>query len=128
MAFKEVKSKKIAILFIAIGFILLIFSGMYLQTYILNIHRHHIPIHKLADVNAIEDWMTIHYIARAYSVPEYILLQTASVNTQNARSKSIAAIASMQQEDPATLIAALRSTIIQYKIHVSPTITRTPGK
>ena len=67
------------------------------------------------DVDAIADWMTLAYIARAYGVPEQALLAAVQVTAPEARHRSLRSIAQSQHKPPEQVIAAIRAAVLAYR-------------
>jgi|GEM_PF-2810814 len=111
---KNILSKKIAIICVVAGLLLLIVTALYATRYYHN-PTHHIPIRSSRDVTAIQNWMTIHYIARSYGVPEQVLLDAVGITLQQASHQSIRAIAQMQGKNVNQLLTTIRVTVRQYK-------------
>ena len=106
--------KRIEIICLVIGLGVLVLTIIYTAQYYHN-PTHHVPNHVSRDVNAIQDWMTIHYIARAYGVPDQVLLNAIGINQQQATHQSIKAIAQMQGKSSDQLLKKIRAAIQQYK-------------
>lgn len=117
---QRLPSAKLAVLVVLAGLVFLLIAGVFAARYSQSL-QHRAPIQRSADVTAIAGWMTLHYIARAYSVPEPVLLAAVHLNEQEARRLSLDDIAQAQHKSPEEIIAAVRSAILQYKTHPSTT-------
>lgn len=113
MTKKDFLSTKAAILYLVIGLFFLVGTGIYAR-YFYRQTPHHAPSRTLRDVNVIKDWMTIHYVARVYVVPEQMLLDAVHVTQQQAKSKSIATIAKSQKVPTAQILNTIQTTIVEY--------------
>ncbi len=96
------------------GLVFLLIAGVFAVQYSQSL-RHRAPIQRSSDVTAIAGWMTLHYIARAYSVPEPVLLAAVHLDEQQARHQSLDDIAQAQHKNTEEIIAVVRSAILQYK-------------
>lgn len=116
---RKIFSSRVAIIIVLLGFLLLFFSGVFADIYVRNLPRY-VTLRKFADVNAIEDWMTLHYIAKEYVVSEQALLSAIGITTQQARHQSIAAIARKKSVRSDQIISIIKAVISSYKPHPSP--------
>ena len=114
-----------AVIVVLAGLIILLIAGVFARQYTQSIQGSR-PIPRSSDITAIAGWMTPHYIARAYSVPESVVLSAVGVSAQEARHQSLNSIAKSQHKRPEEVIAAVRTAILQYKA-TAPTPTVAPG-
>jgi hypothetical protein len=113
-------SRQLAAAAVVVGLIFLVIAAVYASGYS-HRPRQHLPPPRLADVSTIEDWMTVHYVAVAYAVPEQRLLDALHVNAQQSRRQSLADIARAQHTSPDQILAIVRSEVQQYQQNQSPT-------
>ena len=118
MTTRKLSSKSLAILLVLAGLIFLTIAGLSAVRYAQS-SRDRVAIRRSADVTAIASWMTLHYIARAYSVPEPVLLDAVQVNEAEARHRSLEEIAQSQHQSPNQMIAVVRAAILQYRAQPS---------
>lgn len=111
---KQHIAKKVAIVMICLGILVLIASSIYLILDVQIVHRYYAIRHQ-TDVNMIQGWMTPYYIASAYDVPEQLLLDVTSTTSLQAKNQSISTIAKMHNESTTQLINTVRFQILQYK-------------
>ena len=78
------------------------------------------------DVRTIRPWMTLHYIARVYHVPESYLLQSLDIsNAQSVRHVTLYALAPRLHLSTAALIQKIQAAILTYR--QQHPATPTPG-
>ena len=107
-------STKTAIACVAIGLLLLIATALYAR-YSYKRLPHQLPSRSVQDVTTVQDWMTIHYIARTYAVPETLLIDTLHISVQQASHQNLVAIAHAQNKTPQQIETSIQAAIIQYR-------------
>jgi hypothetical protein len=105
---------KLTIALILTGILLLGGTGLYAAQLVQRASQHARPP-RTTDVAAIEDWMTVRYVARSYGVPEQVLIDTLKITPEQARRQSLAAIAREQRRPPEQELAQVRSVVAQYQ-------------
>jgi hypothetical protein len=112
--FKKYFTKQTAAILVAIGLVLLVATGAY-ATHFFRSPARHIPSRVSRNVSAIQDWMTVRYVARAYGIPEQMLIDHLSITSQQANHQSIKSLAKLQNKDPLQLLEDVRSFVQHYQ-------------
>jgi len=73
------------------------------------------PIPRQTDVAAIQGWMTIAYVARAYRVPEPELSRAVGADPRQARTLSLNAIADQQGKGREAVLETVRQTVSSFQ-------------
>lgn len=103
------------------GIVCLIIAGMLSIKLAHQMKQEPFPIPREVNINQIESWMTIHYIARTYHVPEQLFLQKLSITPTESRTISIEILARRRNIAADTLIKTIKQIITEHSpIHSRP--------
>jgi hypothetical protein len=75
------------------------------------------PIPRQTDVNLIQDWMTIPFIARSYRIPEQGLYRHLGIDSASNRRTSLMSLASKQGISTQSLISQIQEYITKLQTH-----------
>jgi hypothetical protein len=82
------------------------------------------------DPSRVAEWMTLRYVARAYNVPEPVLLRAVQVGPLQARGHTLRGIAAAKGVETQTVLAEVREAIRRYReanpVRPSPTPRAAP--
>jgi len=82
--------------------------------------QHPAPAGSLDDVADIRGWMTLPYVARAYSVPEDALFDALAIPRSGNERLSIKQIVAKYGRDPQTTRAILQQTVLRARPAAAP--------
>jgi hypothetical protein len=113
---------------LAVGLVALL-SGAYLVYGFVNHERRSFPHGPppQTDVSAIQGWMTLPYVARAYHVPEPELFKAVGADPRQAHDLSLFQIADQQGKDRDALVESVRQAVSAFQAAHPPPPTRPPA-
>ena len=119
-------SLAITIVLLLAGAVLVLGSVLYAQAQYRTL-PHPISTVARAPGETVRPWMTLPFIARAYHVPEPVLLRALGIDRQQADHHSLEEIADAQRTSTDSVITALRAAIHEYHGAHPPTPTPASG-
>lgn len=112
-------------LFFIGGLFCIILAGFLLYNIFQQIKNGSFPRPRQTNVELIQEWMTLPYIARTYRVPEPVLREKLAIDFRIDRRASIDDIAKEQQKDTQTFIQEVRIVIKEFQAtHPVPSVTQ----
>ncbi len=93
-----------------LGIVCLLIGGIIGYKYIYNVRQHHIPKLHQTNVNSIEGWMTIPFVAHTYRIPENELFKSLNVDPSQ-KKVSLNSLAKRQEVDSITFIENTKNIV-----------------
>lgn len=126
MVAKSLQSRAWTMLLMAAGIALLVGAVWHARQYMHGPPPRPAQRTSARDLDRVAEWMTLRYVARAYNVPEPVLLRALQVGPLQARGHTLGDIASSRGEQTQTLLAEVRGAIRSYRAENPNRPTPTP--
>lgn len=78
------------------------------------------PIPRQTDVNLIQEWMTIPFIARSYSVPEPLLFEKLGIDHETNKRSNLSSLATKSGRSTQQVIDLVKETITTFQANPQP--------
>lgn len=118
--------RTLVVIFIFAGIFLTVFYANRLWRVAIDIRRNH-SRPGATDVQLIQDWMTVPYIARAYTVPEDYLWQGLGIPAEGNRRRSLRILDRLYAgSQPGYFLNQAKGLILEYQAQHPPTPTPQP--
>jgi hypothetical protein len=121
---KKLNKRLIVYILILIGIASIIFASTIGFNIFRKVSHRPPPIPRQTNVELIQDWMTVPFIAKSYHVPEPLLFQKLGVNSQEFRRSNLSTIAQKTGKNMTDVIQIIRQTISE--LQSSPPQVKSP--
>ena len=121
---KKLNKRLIVYILILVGIASIIFASTIGFNIFRKVSHRPPPIPRQTNVELIQDWMTVPFIAKSYHVPEPLLFEKLGINAQEFRRSNLSTIAQTTNKSPVDIIQIIRQTIAE--IQSSPPQVKSP--